>query len=282
MKAPSIKKLTETFDLSTKEAKLIRKFAKAADDRDELEELVEQVPETDSYVRSLYSSPFTNQMWRDTVALHAIDVILGGHGVEAFDPDADPDDMGPPRYEYVNMGDTYAATLIFDREKDRLSIGTWGDIAERSGNPQSGGTMRLSAGEAQFLYDLVELVDEQSVDDLYGTEGVSAYRNILTRLRQGASRSGNPQGGYVLPAVDIKVMVNQLVTDGRHLLECGNYHAAKEAFDTAYLYAADASMSDKFFRAVQRYRDQATRGMGGRAANPRGESTGKIKSRVLR
>ncbi len=33
--------------------------------------------------------------------------------------------------KYINMGDTYAATLIYKRATDNLFISTWGDIVER-------------------------------------------------------------------------------------------------------------------------------------------------------
>lgn len=140
MRAPSEKKLLEAFrDLDRKQAKLIRAFAKAEDDPEELEELVEKVPETERYVRSLYSSPYRSGIWRVTVALHAINEIVGGYGVEGLGPGRSGDFALP--YEYINMGDTYITTLIYDRDKDRLFIGDWGSIVEAKGdeweeNPQ--------------------------------------------------------------------------------------------------------------------------------------------------
>lgn len=132
MRAPSEKKLLEAFrDLTPKDAKLIRKFAKAVDDPEELEDLVEKVPATEAYVRSLYSSPYRSGIWRVTVAMHAINELVGGYGVEGIGPGRSGD-YAPP-YEYVNMGDTYATTLIYDRDKDRLFIGDWGTIVEEEG-----------------------------------------------------------------------------------------------------------------------------------------------------
>lgn len=132
MRAPSEKKLLEAFrDLSKKDAKLIRKFAKAEDDPEELEELVEKVPATEAYVRSMYSDPYRSGIWRVTVVLHAINEIVGGYGVEGLGPGRSGD-QAPP-YEYINFGDTYATTLIYDRDKDRLYIGDWGSIVETEG-----------------------------------------------------------------------------------------------------------------------------------------------------
>jgi hypothetical protein len=33
--------------------------------------------------------------------------------------------------DYVNMGDTYDTTLIFDHRKGRFIVSSWGDIVER-------------------------------------------------------------------------------------------------------------------------------------------------------
>ena len=35
-----------------------------------------------------------------------------------------------PRLEYVNMGETYAATICYDRAKDEFFVGSWGDEVE--------------------------------------------------------------------------------------------------------------------------------------------------------
>lgn len=127
-KAPSAKKLQEAFQIDSKQANLVRAFAQATDDSEKLEELVEKVPATERYVRSLYNDPYDSKIWRVTVAMHAINEILEGHGVEGLG-EGRPGDYAPP-YEYINMGDTYATTLIYDRDSDRLFIGSWGDVVE--------------------------------------------------------------------------------------------------------------------------------------------------------
>ena len=131
MKAPSEKKLREAFDLDSKQAKLIRAFAKNVDDPEELEELVEKVPATEQYVRSLYHSPYGSAMWRRTVALHAINDIVDGFGVEPLGPVHMR--HGPP-YDYSNFGDPYVTTLIYERDADKLFIGDWGAIVEEEGD----------------------------------------------------------------------------------------------------------------------------------------------------
>lgn len=136
VRTPSAKKLLEAFpDLDAKQARLIRALAKAVSEPEELETLVEKVPATQRYVRSLFSSPYDGSAgWRITVAMHAINEILGGFGVEGLGGSHDR----APLYEYVNMGDTYATTLLYDNDKDRLFISSWGDVVES--DPRTGDT----------------------------------------------------------------------------------------------------------------------------------------------
>ena len=52
-------------------------------------------------------------------------VILDGFGVEYLVPDD-----GTQPIAYVNMGDTYNTTIMFDHEKNRFLLGSWGDVVE--------------------------------------------------------------------------------------------------------------------------------------------------------
>jgi hypothetical protein len=139
MRAPSQKALLEAFrDLTPEDAKLIRALAKAVDedflgDPDTLRTLVEDyTPDTAKYVRGLYSDPYRTHLWRVTVALHAMDEVMGTFGVKALGPDIGG--MEPPPYEYLNTGDTYATTLIYRRRDNSLHIGDWSSIAEKHRN----------------------------------------------------------------------------------------------------------------------------------------------------
>jgi hypothetical protein len=131
MRAPSVKALRSAFNLSSRDANLIRRIARAAGSGAELERVIEmRGPEaTRIYVRSLHSDPYGSQIWRVTVALHAINEIVGGYGVEGLGPGRSGD-YAPP-YEYVNQGDPYRTTLVYTRATDTLSIRDWGSIAER-------------------------------------------------------------------------------------------------------------------------------------------------------
>ena len=139
MRSPSVQALVKAFpkDLDRKSAGLIKRLAKADDSAVHLEALIiNNCPETDKYARSLYRDGYASQMWRITLALHAMDEVMGTHGVESLSPEGDFSTSAPP-YEYLNAGDTYATTLIYDRDKDRLFIGTYGDVVEKF--PQSEG-----------------------------------------------------------------------------------------------------------------------------------------------
>ncbi len=121
MICPPAKKLAETFKISAKSANLIRRIARAAEDGDSLESVIGKCcPDTRSYVDRLSNDPYRNSHWRTVVALHAINDLVGGHGIEALG-----------RREYINMGDPYVETLIYTPGSDRLSIGNWGYYAER-------------------------------------------------------------------------------------------------------------------------------------------------------
>lgn len=60
--------------------------------------------------------------------LKAMSKLIEGFGTEAiFDSGASWPDM-----EYVNMGDTYNTTILFDFVEDRYMVTTWGDWIEHA------------------------------------------------------------------------------------------------------------------------------------------------------
>ncbi len=131
MKSPSLKRLIETFKLDVEQAKLIKQIAVATDDGEALRKLIDdKCPETARYAGRCYHDPFRSQMWRVTMALHAIDKIVGTCGVEALGEGRHSEGYAPP-WEYLNTGDSYGTTLIYSRDSDNLYIGCWATIAER-------------------------------------------------------------------------------------------------------------------------------------------------------
>lgn len=63
--------------------------------------------------------------------LRNVNAIIGAHGVEALSAPHDDGTPNPIAY-YVNTGDTYSATLLWDVRKKRFELTTWGDWYERS------------------------------------------------------------------------------------------------------------------------------------------------------
>ena len=65
--------------------------------------------------------------------LKTVSVLLHGYGVE-YAP-SKQDTYGRGRgLEYVNMGDTYAPTIIYDCLHQRFICASWGDIIESERN----------------------------------------------------------------------------------------------------------------------------------------------------
>lgn len=129
MRAPSATRLVTAFrDLDRKGANRIRRLARAVDDAATLRRIIErECPATHAYARSCHSDPFDSHMWRVTMALHAMNETLGHFGVEPLGRISMHE--GPP-FQYLNAGDTYATTLIYRRDSDNLTIGSWGDLVE--------------------------------------------------------------------------------------------------------------------------------------------------------
>lgn len=62
--------------------------------------------------------------------LKAADKMLDGHGVEYIESLTDTS-RNREGLSYVNMGDTYMTTLIYDHRSGRFVVSSWGDIVER-------------------------------------------------------------------------------------------------------------------------------------------------------
>lgn len=62
--------------------------------------------------------------------LKVADDLLDGHGVEYIESLTDTM-RSREGLSYVNMGDTYDTTLIYDHGKGRFVVSSWGDIVER-------------------------------------------------------------------------------------------------------------------------------------------------------
>lgn len=130
MQSPTLSRLQSLLGMSAADARQVKSLCVARDDRDRLEALIEAShPATAAYARSCHSSPYLSSIWRTTMVLDACDRLLGTTGVESMGAE----DRAPyaPRFEYLNTGDSYALTLVYDRDRDALIISSLDAVSSR-------------------------------------------------------------------------------------------------------------------------------------------------------
>ncbi len=109
-----------------------------------------RAPSVKSLMRIEYMTPEKAKMVRDLIhgklnsckhiddtysyyverVMQAVNYVIDAHGVESIYDKRYTD----PRLSYINMGDTYDATLLYDYETDTFRVGSWGYYAERMGD----------------------------------------------------------------------------------------------------------------------------------------------------
>lgn len=127
MRYPSVKALTQiTDDLAT--AKQLRQVLTAT----KRESITAVSKDAADYERSCYHRPPIHLL-----KLYAANELMHGYGVEgiALDPEDTFVNCQNPRVscDYINQGDSYAATLVRMNCSGRISyrVTDWGSIAER-------------------------------------------------------------------------------------------------------------------------------------------------------
>ena len=121
MRLPSTKTIAVGLDVDRGDALRIRKLLDGRLDPKTVEGTAE-------WVRRCFNQP----SWHELV-LDAIKHVLGGFSTEAIWSERS---CVQPAAVYVNMGDTYAATVVYDLGRDLWQVTTWGDwleTAERRG-----------------------------------------------------------------------------------------------------------------------------------------------------
>lgn len=117
MKAPSIKTLCESLHIDKDKAKLVRALIKKEQKTTD-ENLF---PSTFQWVQACYHRP----SWAERV-LSCFNEILNGYGVEAIQGES----FRFPLMSYVNLGETYQATLLFCYKSQAFRVQSWGDYVE--------------------------------------------------------------------------------------------------------------------------------------------------------
>lgn len=80
------------------------------------------LPKTCQYLRRCFHYPE-----KHVVVLHALSELLNGFGVETI---WESDSSSPVIGEYVNMGDTYTPTVVYNTDSEEYEVTSWGDFLE--------------------------------------------------------------------------------------------------------------------------------------------------------
>lgn len=87
---------------------------------------VDAYPEAQRRTAECYHKP----EWVDRV-MHVLDGMLHGYGVEAIN-EVHESYFEFTGIEYVNMGDTYALTVMYDHRSGSWRVQSWGDAVENA------------------------------------------------------------------------------------------------------------------------------------------------------
>ncbi len=118
MNYPSIKRIASVLNIDQSLAKQIRGLMDG-------DLSPQDVPTTKQGVDGCYGVPYSDEQ-----VMHAIDRLLGNHGVEGLGEALGSYYGDAPQYSYSNTGDTYAGTVIQDNETGRYLLTSWGDLVE--------------------------------------------------------------------------------------------------------------------------------------------------------
>lgn len=132
---PSIKRMTAELRLDLPTAELARRVMEAANTSD-LESLL-GVEFYGHLIESEHADRFIGaRHWyrachgrpnRELVQMYMLNDLLDGHGVEGQSAGTN---AKSPSFEYVNMGDTYTATILYVYGRG-FRISDWGTLIER-------------------------------------------------------------------------------------------------------------------------------------------------------
>jgi len=117
--APSKSRLVSALNITPEQADTIRGLiqGKIATRNPDL------FPASNRWFQSCYNEPR-----RLDRILACINEVMQGSGVEAIWGE----DQFWPAADYINTGDTYSATILFNRKTGSFSLTTWGDFYERN------------------------------------------------------------------------------------------------------------------------------------------------------
>jgi hypothetical protein len=115
MRAPSKKRLISELGLSPEQADTARALVYREIRTDD-----PRFKETNAWLEKCYHRPSYPER-----LMSCLDEVIRGDGVEVIEED------GRLLALYVNTGDTYSPTLLYNLKTRAVSLTTWGDFAER-------------------------------------------------------------------------------------------------------------------------------------------------------
>lgn len=118
---PSCKTLMDAFRIDRTTARKIRGVMRGDIDP-------ATFPKTEAWIRQCYNMPSDTEL-----QMSALNELIDGYGVEGLGEGSWRERYTPP-FEYINMGDTYNATIIRDNRNGKFFVGCYGDVVERHPN----------------------------------------------------------------------------------------------------------------------------------------------------
>lgn len=119
MKVTQKNVLSHFKNVSQKDARIIVRLCNGTID-------LESFPEAQNRIRECYNRPDDTDL-----TLTVLNKILSGYGVESVEWESGAI-YSSDFIQYVNFGDTYATTILYNPETCQYEIGDWGSLYETS------------------------------------------------------------------------------------------------------------------------------------------------------
>jgi hypothetical protein len=114
-------------------------------------------PGTQRWVNQCHNYPSQQEL-----VMSALNDLLEGFGIEAI---RDPDDSDNIIATYVNMGDTYNGTIVYDMKEEQYVLTTWGDWYEGWINKQNEDNDTIQCGWCSHLTPFVNRDEDKDDPD---------------------------------------------------------------------------------------------------------------------
>lgn len=122
MKGPTVEELKERLRFGDEFADVAVKAIEAVDDPEALRELSWEYKSVRVYATCAIHDPYRSKAGRRHILMLMLDDLIDGYGM--IEPLS-------KRFQYVNLGDPYVDTLIYDADQDAVFISAWGTLVEQ-------------------------------------------------------------------------------------------------------------------------------------------------------